>query len=791
MCCAGCEAVAQAIVNAGLVDYYRYRTQTPRSAQELVPEMLREHAIYDREALQRSFVRSEEGSVREASLILEGIVCAACVWLSERHVKDLPGVLDFRVNYSTHRAQLRWDQDRIALSEVLDAISAIGYRAHPFDPDRHEALQKKERARALRRIAVAGVGMMQIMMIAVALYAGDYNGMDAGLRDFMRAVSLLIALPVVLYSARPFFVGAWRDLRQRQLGMDVPVALAIGIAFVASAWATYRQSGEVYFDSITMFTFFLLVGRYLEMMARHKAGQAAEDLVRMLPATATRVLPQGSEVVAVSDLQPGDRVLIRPGESVPADGLVEEGESAVDESLLTGESLPLRRGEGDRLTGGTLNTQSPLIMQVDKVGTQTVLSGIIRLLERAQTEKPRLAQMADSVAAWFVGALLLVACGVYVFWFAHAPDDALWITLSVLVVTCPCALSLATPAALTAATGSLTRLGVLTTRGHALETLAKATHIIFDKTGTLTYGRLALLEIDVRGDLDSDTCLRVAAGLEQGSEHPVGQALRGAAMRAEPVSASKATTGRGIEGCWQGRLMRIGEPAYALALTCESALELAPAPGVTQVVMADQSGVLAVFSLRDRLRKEAVAAVAAIEQLGLKTLLLSGDTDAVARQIGAQAGIAQAEGGLLPADKLARLKGLQAQGAIVAMIGDGVNDAPVLAGAQVSLAMGGGSQLAQANADMVLLSQNLMHLAQSIKMARRSLRVVRQNLSWALVYNLVALPLAASGWVEPWMAAIGMSASSLIVVLNALRLRDLPARRDASESMPLSNEERV
>ncbi|HHO68008.1 MAG TPA: heavy metal translocating P-type ATPase, partial [Gammaproteobacteria bacterium] len=395
MCCRGCQAVARAIVEGGLADFYRHRTAPSSRGEELVPEELADMHLYDRDDLQASFVRVEEGNKREAALILEGIQCAACVWLNERHVRSLPGVLEFQVNYATHRARLVWDNSRIKLSDILEAIRAIGYHAHPFDPGRQEQLYKEERRRALRRLAVAALGMAQVMMLAVALYGGAYEGMDAGLRSFLRWVSLLIATPVVVYSARPFFTSAWRDLKRRQAGMDVPVALAIGAAFIASAWHTVAGRGEIYFDSVTMFTFFLLTGRFLEMGARHRAGQAAEELVRLLPATATRLTDAGEERVPVAELGPGDRVLVRPGESIPADGRVLEGESAVDESLLTGESLPLPRGPGAALVGGTVNTESPLVMQVEKVGEETVLSSILRLLDRAQTEKPSVAKLAD------------------------------------------------------------------------------------------------------------------------------------------------------------------------------------------------------------------------------------------------------------------------------------------------------------------------------------------------------------------------------------------------------------
>ncbi len=767
MCCHGCQAVAQAIVDAGLNDFYRHRSAPSHRAEDLVPEQLRGLALYDRPELQRGFVREGEGQLAEAALILEGIVCAACVWLNERHVGSLPGVVAFRVNYSTHRAHLQWDTGRIKLSEILAAIAAIGYKAHPFDPGRQEALQKRERATALRRVAVAGLGAMQVMMLAVAMYLGDYYGMDEGLRRFMRWVSLLITVPVVLYCSQVFFSSAWRDLRRRRLGMDVPVSLAIAGAFAASVWHTWQNSGEVYFDSVTMFTFFLLSGRFLEMGARHKAGRISEELSRLLPNTVTRLDPTGREdTVAVGELVPGDRVRLRPGDTVPADGRVSRGSSSVDESLLSGESLPLPKTEGDPLVGGSVNRESPLDMVVDKVGAETMLSAIVRLLDRAQTEKPAIAHLADRVAAWFVAGLLLVAAGVAWWWWRVDPGAAFSVTLSVLVVTCPCALSLATPAALTAATSTLTRLGLLTTRGHALETLARATHVVFDKTGTLTQGRLRLVAVRPCGDRDSTGCLELAAALEQGSEHPVGKALVEAAGQVIQADTLRNFPGQGVEGLIDGMRYRLGTPAFVAALAGEPPSETHQG----QVALGDDAGFLAWFELVDQLRPEAGGLVTRLRELGLDVLLLSGDQHRTVAAVAAELGIERFEGGLRPDQKLERIKALQAQGAVVAMVGDGINDAPVLAAAQVSIAMGGGTQLAHASADMVLLADRLDHVTQGVVLARRTLAVIRQNLGWAVGYNVLALPLAAGGWLAPWMAALGMSLSSLLVVGNALRL---------------------
>lgn len=784
MCCRGCQAVAQAIVDGGLADYYRHRTAKSGTAvldaSDVVPEWLRQAKLYDLPEVQQSFVRQETGEVREASLILEGIVCAACVWLNEHHISSLPGVLSVEVNYSTHRARVRWDNTRIKLSEILQAVAAIGYTAHPFDPGRQEQLFLKERQAALRRLFIAGIGMMQVMMYAVPMYlASDDGTMPEWIASMMRWASLVLTLPVVTYSAWPFFLGAWRDLKLRQAGMDVPVALGVGSAFLASVYATLMGHGEVYFDSVSMFVFFLLSGRFLEMGARRKAADAAEKLIKLQPAMANRLLSYpdswDDELVPVSSLSLGEHVLIRPGEGVPADGPVEQGESQVDESLLTGESRPVAKKMGERLIAGTVNVDSSLVMRVDGLGQDTVLSGIVRLLDRAMAEKPALAQLADRVAGWFVLALLMIAATTGVVWYFIEPARAFWITVAVLVVSCPCALSLATPAALTAATGSLTRLGLLTTRGHALETLSRATHFVFDKTGTLTHGKMKLLEVVPLGALPGAQCLRIAAALEHASEHAIARALSAAAEADEyALETGEATNlpGSGMEGMVGGQRYRLGRLEFAGEL-CGRAVPdaaLSGRNGATAVALADEEGWLALFVLGDALRPDAVALVEGLQQRGKTVVLLSGDQEEAVRQVARKLEIMTVRAAMTPQGKLDFVRELQCDGAVVAMVGDGVNDAPVLAAADVSIAMGGGTQVARASADMILLSEHLPHLNAGLDVAVKTQRIIRQNLAWAFGYNLVAIPLAALGYITPWMAGIGMSASSLLVVLNALRL---------------------
>lgn len=784
MCCAGCEAVAKAIVAGGQEQFYRHRTDMSGSARELVPDFLQQARVYDNPAVQQSFVSQVGEGQREAALMLEGITCAACVWLNEQHVSQLPGVQSISINYSTHRARVVWDEAQVQLSDILAAIHAIGYKAHPYDPGQSRELLDKERRTSLKRLGVAGVFGMQSMMLAVALYLGDWTGIDEGLRDLFNWISLGLTLPILGYSAQPFYRAAVRDLRSGQVGMDVPITLGITGAFIASIWATLQGVGHVYYDSVAMFVFFVLTARHFELAARRTAGEANDRLVQLVPATATRIESDGSEsLVPVAELTVGDRLRVKPGESIPADGVVVEGASTADEALLTGESLPVTKGVGDAVVGGSVNVESPLLIEVRKVGQDSVVSQMLRLLDRAQAEKPAITALANRVASYFVVAVLLLAGGVGAYWYLGGSSEWLPIMVSVLVVTCPCALSLATPTAMTAATGALAREGLLITRGHALETLSRATHVCFDKTGTLTDGKLRLASVELLADLDRTQALKLAAALEAHSEHPIARALCAEADDGIPNASDVVNTpGGGLCGQIEGQRFFVGQPEYIASVSGASLPDEQLAGlgegGHTLVLLASESKVLAAFLLSDAIRPDTAKLIASLRRSGREVLLLTGDNEAAAHRVADEVGIEQLAWRLSPEGKLDKLRQLQAEGAVVAMVGDGVNDAAVLAGAQVSVAMGGGADVAAASADVVLVADRLQALADGFTTARRTLWTVRQNISWAIGYNLLALPAAAAGLVAPWMAAIGMSLSSLLVVANASRLRKIAGRGD-------------
>ena len=764
MCCPGCAAAARTIVDAGCGDYYDTRSGYGATVDAADAPAL---ALFD-----------DEQNTGEGSFTVEGIRCAACVWLIERRILAVPGVQEALLNVGSERLQARWDPAACKVSDILRALRAIGYTAYPYDRERHGEQLERARRKLFRQLFVAGLSMMQVMMYAVPVYLADDGSMDADMAALMGWASFVLTLPAVLYSALPFFGGAWRDLRRGLPGMDVPVALGIGAAFGGSTLALVRGAGEVWFDSITMFIFLLLASRYLELSARRRAARALEALQDGMPASSQRMpaypAARDTELVAAASLQPGDVVLVAAGQAAPADGIVVEGETDADLSLLTGESRTRRIVVGDLLPGGAVNVAQAVVLRVQAAARDSTLALLVRLVDKAGQGKPALALWADRVAAWSVAALLVLTVIVFLAWPLIDPGRAWPAAIAVLVVTCPCALSLATPTALAAATDRLLRRGVLAVRGHALETLERATHIVFDKTGTLTLGRPSLRDVCGFGGTEAQAALAIAAALEAGSAHPLAQALC-AAVSCQAGQAGLArdiacTVGQGIAGEVDGVGYRLGSASFVAALVGRR-VPAAPDAQGSAVWLGRQGAWLARFDIADGLRPEAAEVVRRFEAAGKTVVLLSGDESRAAQAVAAQLGIRLAAGGQLPEQKLAFVRELQAQGATVAMVGDGINDAAVLRGADVSFAMGGGAALAQLHADCVLLGDSLLPLLDAADTARRTLRVIRQNLAWACIYNLAAIPAAATGLLSPWLSGVGMAASSAVVVLNALRLR--------------------
>ena len=762
VCCPGCKAVAELIRDTGLAQYYELR-DSPEPGVGRPPEDVAEWSVFDSGEMLDAFTEDRDGT-REATIYVGGMYCSACSWLIETTLGKQPGIKSAEVNPITHRLRLEFSTDATGFSSHLATLADLGYQPQPLSPETSTRPEVAEQRAALKRLLVASLGMMQVMMFAVGLYSMDFYTVDPEMQHFLRLVSFFVTTPVVFYSAKPFFTSAWRGVVGRKPGMDLPVSIAVGSAYAASVYATFTRGEAVWFDSVTMFVFFLTLGRFLEMRARHRSIDRSAALSSLLPNTATRIESDGQVVVPVSQLRSGDSVLIRAGDPIPADGLLATGSTTVDESLLTGEARPQVKNVGDDLSAGSVNLDGKIEMTVTSTGSDTTLGTISRLSERARYARPAFVTLADKVASYIVVALLVVAAAVATFWYFADAARAFVITLSVLVVTCPCALALATPAAFAAAGSRLSQLRLLVTNGNAIEALSRATLVMFDKTGTLTMGAPRITSVFVVDNHWTERdCRLVAAALEHASTHPLAKAF---ALPDElpKVSNERIHIGQGVSGDIDGREWRIGSADFVGG---GAAVEDSVS---THVFLGVDGNAVAWFELEDELRSDVQETLNEIGKLGMKIALVSGDNQVAVESVASRLGIADVHFECAPEDKLAIIEKAQRRGDRVVMVGDGINDAPVLAGADTSIAPAHGALLAQTSADVIMLGDSLAPLTTSVEMARKTMRIVRQNLAWAIVYNALALPLAAAGFVPPWAAAIGMSASSLIVVLNALRL---------------------
>ncbi|AXA85017.1 cadmium-translocating P-type ATPase [Lysobacter oculi] len=759
-CCDGCRAAAQWIRDALLGDYYALRSE---AAGRVGTEPL-DYAAWDREDIVAGHVRTLDDGAREITVLTDGMRCAACAWLLDNALRREPGVADVTANAVTGRVRIRWQPQAAPLSRPLERMAALGYRPYLATGLAREEARRRERNRWILRMGIAGLGAMQAMMFAEALYLDTAGEMSPATRDFFRWITFLVSTPVVFYSGWPFLEGMWRELRHRRLGMDTLIASSTLLAWAASVIETVRHGVHVWYDAAVMFVFLLLAARMIEQGARKVASAQVDALARARPALATRELDEDGdqrEQVPVAQLQAGDIVRVAPGEAVPADGIALAA-AAFDEALLTGESTPVRKETGDAIYAGSLCADVPARVEVTRTGSDTRLSELARLVEASQAARPRLAQQADRIAHQFVALLLVSAVVVYAFWRWHDPARALEVTLAVLVVSCPCALSLAIPSALAAAHGALSKIGVLGVREDALERLAAIDTLVFDKTGTLTEGAPRIAAIETFNGLTREEAIGIAQALERDSRHPLARAfaqLPGEA--ASDISRLRQTPGQGVEGVIDECPWRLGHARFAAAGVDDAG---------HAVWLGDGQQPYARFDLAEQPRADAAEAVRRLQAQQVAVELASGDGPEAVAAMAATLGIGRFAARQTPEQKLSHVRALQRDGHRVAMVGDGINDAPVLAGADVSLAMGEGAALAQRAADLVVTSGRVTRLPQAIAIARRTRSVIRQNLAWAAAYNLLALPLAASGHVTPWMAALGMALSSLLVTLNALRL---------------------
>lgn len=765
MCCPGCQAVSQAIMDAGLSSYYQFRSEPGNRQTALVPEQLSQYSAYDLPEVQQDFVR-KQGAIDSTSLSIDGITCAACAWLIEHKLKPVAGITNVLVNSTTQRALVSWDSERIQLSEILQIISKIGYQAAPYQVDEQEKQSKADSRKFLLRLGLAGFATMQVMMFALALYTGYFTDLDVQFRDYFRWVSLIFAAPVVLYSAQPFYFSALRSVLSGKLNMDVSVSIAILGAYIASCIATMQGNGEVYFESVSMFTFFLLLGRYFEQAARQKASVSSSNLHKLVPLTAHLCHEGEITEIAAKQLTIGDIILVKPGEVIAADAEVVTGQSSVNEAMLTGEQMPISKRVLDKVYAGTINIEQPIEVRVTALGQDQLVAEIIRLQELASNNKPTIALIADRLARYFSGTVLSIAAITYVVWSFVSPEDAFWITLSVLVATCPCALALATPTAVTCATAIFTKLGVIPRKPGIFEKLTKINHVVFDKTGTLTCGQLSIGDVQTFAGYSSAQVLSIAAAIEQGSLHPIALAFSPFYDNQHQVETVEHHIGLGIRASMDQQQVSIGTAQFV----SPDMLPISVKATQSQwIYLSIDNELIAKIEMLDKLRVDSIATVNALKAANIKLSIASGDNSGHVEFLAHKIGISDVHSGLSPQDKLALVNRLQ-QDANVAMFGDGINDAPVLAGANLSVAMGSGSAIAKNSADLILLGDHLSRFNDAIYVAKQTQRIIHQNLLWAFAYNIIILPLAVTGHVAPYIAAIGMSVSSLIVVSNSLRL---------------------
>lgn len=768
MCCIGCQQVAQTIIDNNLLSYYQFRDKASFSQKNLVPADLIELTQYNTAAIQENYLITKAENLREVVLSIDGIVCAACVWLLEKHIAKLKGVKRFIVNLTTHRAQLFWDDEQIKLSDILFAITKIGYRAELFQLDMAESQRQIEQRKALKRLAISGLGFGQVMMFAAPLYSWFSLGIPIQYRDFFRVVSLVVTTPVLIYCGYPFFKSAWYSLKSHWYSMDVSISLALMTVFVAGIYATIAGSGEVYFDSITMFLFFITLSRYLEMRARHQASLIASQLSQHKPMWITRILSNREEVIPISQVKCDDLISIKAGSTIPVDGVIIQGVSSVSEALLTGEPMPKLKTVNQAVIAGSQNIENPLIVKVTSVGDQTTLATIMRLFERAQFDKPRIVTLSQRFSHYFIIVQIIIALLLFLCWLPYSVSNSFWVAISILVISCPCALALASPIALTASMNTLSKRGFLCTRGHVLEALANPTDYVFDKTGTLTEGIFSIRDVHVHSLLDVNSILQIAAALESKSEHPIASAFKKVecTLNCEHINIHP---NQGITGVVNGKRYYIGSYDFIQSV-CGDIDSTLTSNEYTQIVLADQNGILAIFDLEDRLRPHALALIQFLQSSGYRTHILSGDAEVTVARYARALNVDCYQSHCTPLSKLNYVKQLQANTKVVVMVGDGINDAPVLMQSQVSIAMANAADITRVNADALLLTGDLSVIKFVILQVWRTHRIIKQGLIWAIVYNVVTLPFAVMGVVAPYVAAALMSVSSIFVVMNALRL---------------------
>lgn len=778
-CCHGCRSVCETIFAAGLQSFYQ---KTP-SGELLAPppEIPAELEAYDLDEVQQEYV-TINGTQRTMHLLLEGIHCAACVWLIEQVLQKQTGVLAADVNLTAKRLRLRWDNQQIKLSQLIHLLAEIGYSAVPFDPETAEGALAKRHRHLIYRMAFAGFCMMNIMWVSIALYAG---AAEDEFRNWFHWVGMALATPTLLYSGFPFLRNAIIGLRHWHLTMDLPIAIGATATYLYSVYITVTGStqGEVFFDTVVNFIFVILIGRYLQAISSRNALSATRRLLALQPKLATLITPEGQRIVPIRMVKSGDLLLVKPGEKVPVDGEVISGDSAVDESMLSGESRLVVKKAGDQVVAGSVNGEGAFQVRAEAVLRNTALARILQLMDDAQASKAPIQSLADRIVPWFVLITLCLATATFIYWSQHDFEIALLAAASVLVVTCPCAFGMATPMSIAVASGAGAQRGILIKQGAALEALSSVDHVVFDKTGTLTTGDLQLSLIRIADGISEDDLLQTAAAAEQGSEHAIAKAILRRAEAGQIVipSASqfKAMPGRGISAVIDGHNIQIGtldwlqQAGLVVSDNWQQQAVEAEKQGISCVLVIRDDNVIGLLGFSDELRDDAQQTIADLLTQGIKVTVLSGDRQAVVAAVTAKLGNVGRLAEVLPEDKQQCIRNLQQQGARVAMVGDGINDSPALIQADVGIALAAGTDVSIESADIVLSHNRLAQVAEARQLAARTLRTIRQNIVLSISYNIIMVPLAMMALVSPLLAAVTMPVSSLLVIGNAARISRL------------------
>nr|VFJ64801.1 MAG: Cu2+-exporting ATPase [Candidatus Kentron sp. DK] len=797
-CCHGCRGVSEAIHAAGLEGFYRRTSDDTPLAPPPVP--VSDVAVFDLDDVQREYV-SCLGEEREIDLMVEGIHCAACVWLIEHSLEKTEGVEQASANLTTRRLKVRWRNDSIHLSEIMGRLARIGYTVLPFDPEAQESRLQRENRNLLYRMAFAGFAMMNLLWVSIALYAGADQG---EFRSLFHWVGFALATPTLAYSGFPFFRSAAIGLRYGHLGMDLPIAIGAGVSYLYSLYVTIAEpaTGAVYYDTVVNFLFVILVGRYLEAISKRRAVNATQRLLDLQPRAATVRRAGEWQLVSTRSLTPGEVVLVKPGQRIPVDGVIVSGTGTVDESMLTGESAPVEKAGEDPVSAGTLNVHGALEVRITHLLGDTTLGRIIHLVESAQESKASIQRLADRVVPWFVAITLFLSAVTFLWWFDTGFERALMAATAVLIITCPCAFGLATPMAIAVAAGLGARHGILIKNGGVLESLSGIDHFVFDKTGSLTHGRMTVTALHTEtaswtsgaenaGEGENafpqalEPVLARIAAVERYSEHPLaaavvafaGENLGGGGEEERAVSDFRYTPGAGVRARVDGETVLVGTVDWLghhriiLSPVLQAGTTVLEREGVTCLHCAIGGKDTALLAMEDRLREDARSLIDSLRDQGIRMTLLSGDRETVARavagQLGAMAVIAQVR----PEEKSQVIQRLRESGQRVAMVGDGVNDAPALARADVGIALGSGSDVSAESADIVLMHNKLQDVLAAKILARRTLRTIYQNIGISILYNIIMVPLAMAAIVTPLMAAVSMPVSSLLVIANAARIR--------------------